>query len=287
MQAKRKTRKNRTVKTQSGSVRRSSRRRGKRGLYWVCVLLTVAVVAVILSLTVFFKIDTITVDPGETGYTAQEVIELCGIKKGDNLWLASSDKAEKTIKEQLPYAEKVRVSKKLTDTIVITLTEPQIEAATELNGSLLLISGEGRVLPGSTENSVRYLSLGASTVADGYIDKEAAQRLADYNEIYLLLEEKGYLALTDSITATSISEAGFVYDGRIQVKLGGTDRLEEKLNVLIYFVENNAEPDAVGIYYLSDPTKSSFRPLEWRSFDETPAPVTESGENEGGEGESD
>ena len=52
------------------------------------MLLLAVGAGVILSLTVFFKIESISAS-GSSKYSAEEIIAAAGIKKGDNLFISS------------------------------------------------------------------------------------------------------------------------------------------------------------------------------------------------------
>lgn len=66
-------------------VRKKRRRRGRNLLYYIMFTMIAVAVGLILSLTVFFKIETIEAE-GLTHYTPEEVIQTTGIQLEDNLF---------------------------------------------------------------------------------------------------------------------------------------------------------------------------------------------------------
>ena len=87
--------------------RRHSNRRRRRGNFgFLYKLLSVLVIcaAVVMALTLFFRVDTIRVT-GTERYTEDEVIEASGIQLGDNLFLLNKYEAARSIAEQLPYID--------------------------------------------------------------------------------------------------------------------------------------------------------------------------------------
>ena len=60
--------------------------------------------AVVMALTLFFRVDTIEVT-GTERYTEKDVIEASGIQLGDNLFLLNKYEAARSIAEQLPYID--------------------------------------------------------------------------------------------------------------------------------------------------------------------------------------
>lgn len=107
--------------------RRHSNRRRRRGNFgFLYKLLSVLVIcaAVVMALTLFFRVDTIEVT-GTERYTEKDVIEASGIQLGDNLFLLNKYEAARSIAEQLPYIdiEDIRIRRELPDTLLIDVAE--------------------------------------------------------------------------------------------------------------------------------------------------------------------
>ena len=101
---------------------RSTNRRRRRGRFsfltkLLCILLIAG--AVVAALTVFFKVQSITVS-GNARYTSEEVVAASGIEIEDNLFLLNKYSAAQAIFEKLPYVEEATINRALPDTIVIT-----------------------------------------------------------------------------------------------------------------------------------------------------------------------
>ena len=104
---------------------RSTNRRRRRGRFsflmkLLCILLIAG--AVVAALTVFFKVQSITVS-GNARYTSEEIIAASGIEIEDNLFLLNKYSAAQAIFEKLPYVEEATINRALPDTIVITVRE--------------------------------------------------------------------------------------------------------------------------------------------------------------------
>ena len=102
---------------------RSTNRRRRRGRFsfltkLLCILLIAG--AVVAALTVFFKVQSITVS-GNARYTSEEVVAASGIEIEDNLFLLNKYSAAQAIFEKLPYVEEATINRALPDTIVITV----------------------------------------------------------------------------------------------------------------------------------------------------------------------
>ena len=110
------------------------------GLLFVLMMLTLA----ILSVTVFFNAETILVE-GNTRYTAEELLEVGGLKIGQNLFRL--DKFEVIDRmESLPYVKTVEINRKLPNTLSVKVVEnqPVVWVPTETGAAFL--NEEYRVL---------------------------------------------------------------------------------------------------------------------------------------------
>ena len=118
---------------------RSTNRRRRRGRFsflmkLLCILLIAG--AVIAALTIFFKVQSITVS-GNARYTSEEIIAASGIEIEDNLFLLNKYSAAQAIFEKLPYVEEATINRALPDTIVITVRECAGYWLISENGKLL------------------------------------------------------------------------------------------------------------------------------------------------------
>ena len=130
--------------------RRHSNRRRRRGNFgFLYKLLSVLVIcaAVVMALTLFFRVDTIEVT-GTERYTEKDVIEASGIQLGDNLFLLNKYEAARSIAEQLPYIdiEDIRIRRELPDTLLIDVAECGTPLAVIQDGSAWLLSPKGKIV---------------------------------------------------------------------------------------------------------------------------------------------
>ena len=105
------------------SVRRKPisplRRKLRRIFSYVAIITVVIVVGVILSLTVLFKTRNYEVI-GNSLYNESDIIEVCDIPEGTNIFLAPKKAAAERIKASFPYIEDVKVGFRIPDTIKTT-----------------------------------------------------------------------------------------------------------------------------------------------------------------------
>ena len=144
------------------------RQRKFKRLLAIVVLALVAVVAgVVLSLTVFFKISTVEVT-GLTQYTSDEVVTVCGIEQGDNLFLVDKDKVVEHVSEALPFTGEITVKRSFPNKIVINVTDSDVACAVKYEKGYVLINNEEKVL--ATAKSIK----GVNTILKEQYDKKAA-----------------------------------------------------------------------------------------------------------------
>lgn len=109
-------------------------------LLFVLFLLSLA----ILSMTVFFNAETIEVE-GNTRYSADEILEIGGLKIGQNLFRLDKFEVIDQMKT-LPYIKDVTIRRKLPNTLKIDIIENQPVVWVECMGQAALMNEEYRVL---------------------------------------------------------------------------------------------------------------------------------------------
>ena len=119
----------------------------KRGRF-ILHLVTVAavVLAVVLGLSVFFKVQKVEVS-GCGKYTPWEVSEAADIELGSNLMTVSRAQISGNIISKLPYVDTVRVGINLPDTVKIEITELDVVYAIEdAEGNWWLMNADGKIV---------------------------------------------------------------------------------------------------------------------------------------------
>jgi cell division protein FtsQ len=128
--------------------RRKSNRRRRRGRFgFLYKLLSVLAIcaAVVLALTLFFRVNTLEISGG-VRYTTEQIQEASGIEIGDNLFLLNKFDVRNRLAEELPYIEDVHINRKLPSTLIIEVTECSQVFAVMQSGSAWLISPSGKIV---------------------------------------------------------------------------------------------------------------------------------------------
>ncbi len=229
----------------------------KRLLIFVCVLAVITVA--ILSLTVFFPVEKITVDAQNSKYTSEQIIEASGIKKGENLWMTGLN-AEENIPKNLPFISKAKIERRLPANIIIKTETAKAAYCFRYNKVFFLCDGEYKVLEKvKKSNSKLVLIVGAEVK-----EQNAGEKLLFENEdkqdlletLLSLLNSKNIKI--NSVDITNNVDIKIRVEDRFNVLLGSSVHLEAKMYHLEGMLKN-VDADTKGSIDLSDYTPENHR----------------------------
>ena len=214
------------------------------------IIAVVLIVGVVLSLTVLFKTQAYEVT-GSTKYTDAEIIEACGIGKGENIFLAPKSPAEKRVKKAFPYIEEVHVGFQIPDTIKIGIIEADEGYIIKVtDAEYLIISTKGRILNRVADRSGYDLPLfigpkiTSGDIGD-YAIYEDETVVTMIDNITQTFADNGYQGITE-IDATNTADISFTYDDRIIVKLGIPEDLSYKIRTAMTIINENLDKNQTG-----------------------------------------
>lgn len=234
----------------------------RRGRFALRLLsMAAAVAAVFLGLSVFFRVETVTV-AGADKYTPWMVREASGIEEGDPLLTIGEARVASRIISNLPYVDEVKVGISLPGTVTIELTELQVTYAIEdANGAWWLISAQGRAV-----EQVTFDQASGYTRVDGLqiqvpeagqqiqampgllIDpdegtavtrdqQEANEQLEALISVMTGLENNRVIGEVAVIDVTDLLNIHLEYPHLLTVKLGDAQRMDYKLRYMAAAVE--------------------------------------------------
>lgn len=261
---------NKNVSTNEKRRRQNKKRQLKnsvrKALITIALLLVLIAVGVVLSLTVFFKIETVNIS-GSGMYSTEEITAYCTIDEGDNLFLINKEKCAENLKQKLPYIYDVDIKRELPSTLVINITEAT--AAYKIKNddeSYTLLDDRFKVLDNASQEKI-----------DGVIEIQNMEVISNENGFMIGFENEesanGLNQLSEIIKklniteVTAISSDGknnnyLVYENRIVLKLGSFENLENKVYRGIAGCEklNESNPNAKGTMDLSTGKQFYFTP---------------------------
>lgn len=215
--------------------------------------ITAVVVALIMGLSVFFKVENIVVHGAEV-YSAWAIQEASGISEGDNLLTFSRARANGQIQAKLPYVEKSRIGIKLPNTVNIYIEESAVTYAIQTeDGIWWLMNSDGKLVEqiDSTEAAKHTKVLGVTltgpvlneqaaatenvpTETDAFgeiipVSVTGAQRLSAALQILEALENNDIVGEAASVDVSVLSAIELWYGTRYQVNLGDNNDMERKI----------------------------------------------------------
>ena len=253
-------------------------------------LLTVVavVIALVLGLSVFFKVETIQVSGAEV-YSEWTIREASGLNEGDNLLTFSHARSAALIKANLPYVDTVRFGIKLPDTVNIIVKEDEVVyAIKDQNGQWWLMNSDGRIVemgdnsdasnhtqvlgvvldnPVVDERAVAMEAVSMETVPEGetvpIVTTTGAQRLTAAMQILKALEQNDIVGEAASVDVTRIEDIILWYGSRYQVNLGDSSRLDYKIACMndVILQMSDYQSGILDISFTIWPTQVGYTPF--------------------------
>ena len=241
------------------------------------------VLALILGLSVFFKVENIEI-AGCNQYTAWQVQQASGIEYGDQLLTFSVPRAAGKITDALPYVKTVRIGITLPDTVKIEIVESQVTYALQAEDETWWLMDSGGKIVASAEDAGSHtriigVSLKSPKVGEQAVAAEltgprydeegneipvtvtAAQQLGCAVDIADFLESYGIIGDAASIDVTDIYSIEVWYGTKFQVLLGDSSDLNTKIRYMKSIIDDYAvnRPYESGVLDVSDPEWVEFQ----------------------------
>ena len=248
------------------------------------------VVALLLGLSVFFKVDAAKFTVvGTNKYTAYDVLLASGIKDGDNLLTFSRARAAAKIRAELAYVDDIRIGIKLPDTVIIEVVEVEVPyAIAAQDGSWWLVSSSGKVIEkaadGAQSGYTRILgvqldnpkrgtqasaieNIPAQTDPDGNtvpVTVTQSQRLRIALNIADYMELNGIFGKAATVDVNDLADIQIMYGQRYQVKLGNETQLSYKISCMKHAINklDDYQSGVLDITFTTWPDKVGFTPFD-------------------------
>jgi len=214
------------------------------------------VIAVILGVSVFFKVESVVVF-GSEKYTAWDVKQASGISNGENLLTFNRAKVSNRIMQNLPYVVEVHIGIKLPGTVNIEIKEAEVTyAIQDTEGNWWYVSSGGKIVDmaaeGMQEEHTKILGVeldkpkiseqaAAKELGDTRVDEDGntvpvtvtqTERLNAALNIAVQLEKVGILGKVASIDVADFGDIELWYGRQYQVLLGSNTQMERKISFL-------------------------------------------------------
>lgn len=247
----------------------------RRKLLWKLITTAAVVAALLMGLTIFFKVQNVVVT-GNGKYTAETVIAASGIEKGENLLAFGKSRAAGRILAELPYVDQVQIGIKLPNTVNIDIVELEVSyAIRSTEGGWWLMDCGGKLLePVEESEAAKHIQVlgiyaerpspggtlapGEGTASESAPTGEedsteesgepetasygtAAERGSAALEILKTLEETEHMGDVTTVDVSSLYDIQLWYGQKYQILLGGPTELTYKIRYMTQAVATLAD----------------------------------------------
>ena len=231
----------RSEAAKKAAIRKKKRRRRRRLTALFVFLLASAVTLYILSLTVFFKIDGITVE-NNVLYSEGEIISASQVKPGDNLFALNSSKIEDRITKTLPFVQEVKLKKQLPSKLSLIIAETKEEVCYYKDGVYYAGDKKGKILKEYSEKPAELIVIKTSNDIElqvgEYITFTKGEEKDLIDKHFQLSENYGYTL--NMIDVSDMYNSKIRIDNRFIAEFGSYSNIEPKaahLNAMLKQME--------------------------------------------------
>ena len=242
-----------------------SRQRRSGALFKVLAVLVTAI-AILLAMSVFFKISRIDV-AGAERYSPEEIIEASGIEIGENLFFVDRFDAASRIFAELSYIDTVTVTRQLPNHILITVTESSAAAVVDFDGKLFAVNHNGKVISSVDEDEagslIRVTGIAVTEPKPGDQIKAEKADAGKLETLIALLKELSARSMLQDVQDIDLSDATnavFTYLDRFTVRIGENRNIGYKLGMLVSAVEQLSDYESGTIDLSVDEKRAYFSP---------------------------
>ncbi|WP_040196561.1 cell division protein FtsQ/DivIB [Candidatus Soleaferrea massiliensis] len=255
------------AKARTQNSRRHARRRKRRIiLVNTLLILFVLVGAVVLIMTMFFKISDLVVEGSSEQYTSEQVLEKSGLVTGINIFDFDLEGAEQKVGSALPYLDEVEIERRLPNKVVIRIKDTVPAANVKTGGDYILIDAKGKVLMTGQQKPkeglplVTGLNVGQVVVGD-YLNDKNATNFPIYKALIGAVESHniqdiGVIDLNDDFNLKML------YQDRIVICLGTDSELDYKCRFVKKMLDEKVAEKEVGVMDASVSGRVSIRDRE-------------------------
>lgn len=231
--------------------RRASRRQRFFQMVGRIFFLGILLVAALLALTVFFRVDTISVE-GASKYRAEELVAGMDVKQGDNLYLFNKVKVSDALMERFPYLETVQIRRHLPNALVVTVTECSAAAAVPCDGGYVFISAQGKVLEQSAADNGLPVVVGmtlSGATPGRMLSADASDETAALLKLLQNLDAADMLSGLSFLNLSDLTDIHIGYQDRFDIQVGAADELAYYLRFAQTVIDERLSPSDIGHLY--------------------------------------
>ncbi len=248
------------VKREQNSKRTRRRKRNVKLYVFVILVLSLGL-GVLLSVTLLFNIDKITIVGDEVDYSEENIIKASGVKIGDNLVRLDAQEVRGKILASMIFVEDAKLDKKYPDTLEISLVKCVESACVECKDGYMIISKKGKLLEKTDKAKKDLLVIKGFEPKEfkpgEFIESTDEQKTNIYHEIMEGIEKYKDTPVT-MVDMTDKYSIIINYDNRIDFKMGNSNEIAYKMN-LANTVLHDLDKDKTGTMIMVGANQISFR----------------------------
>jgi cell division protein FtsQ len=231
-------------------------------VYGLVVLLLVLTAGITISYTFLFNINEIRVAGQSDMYSAEEIVEASGIKKGDNLLRLDCAKSEQRILDKLLYVETAKVDRDFPSSLDITVTKCIPAFNVNYGDGTLLVSKKGKILADNGFITDGLPIIYGFDPADHTPGKPASSENEHKNDAFFELISSMSAKEDNGIMTVDMSDEHAIvvnYKNGMIFKMGNWNDVEYKLNLADTVMNDETVKGKKGYLTMIGTKQCSFR----------------------------
>lgn len=217
---------------------KNMKRRKRGAVFYTPIAVLLIGIILIFGISVFFRVSVIEVI-GAKKYTAEQILTVSGIKKGDNLIFVDAGAAEEEIARKLPYLYEIVIEKIVPDKITIKVTESQPISVLSFDGSLWIIDQKARVLEKADDDEaagkIVITGIDPVSLVEGReinVEENQETKLQYLIDLLGAIYKAGISDQVGSLDMTNIGNITFTFTDRFTVIMSGGEDADYKLSLM-------------------------------------------------------
>lgn len=246
-------------------VERQKKKKRRRMISRIGIAVLV-LLAIVFAPTIFFQVSKINVT-GDTRYTSEQLIKSTGVKQGDNMFFLDTEQIAADLKDEYPYLDTVKLSRKLPSTLQIEVNDRTAALSIEQNGKYLILDVSGKVLE-KTKSAAKGTAKVTGVPMKGLhvgdtVDEDKYGKAASAMKLLELTDQYGMKKHIKTIDVEKAYDVRVTYDKRYTILLGALEEsnLEHKIQFLKAILKEPSLPES-GVIDLTDEKEARYRPTE-------------------------
>lgn len=249
-----------TIEQRKAAMRKKRRklRVKKRLIVFLFIFLCAAVILTVLKAP-FFNVAKIECT-GQQTLSYEQILTTAQLKTGSNIFTINIESVKRRL-TAIPAVAEVTVRRVFPNKISIWIRESDEAAYINVNGMMAVIDSSGKIIrtaPADDEQTKASMAevLGVAAVTDKPGELISAEGDIVAQQAYgciKILNELGLLKKVNRIDLTDMSDFKLKYDNRLEIYLGGYEKMEYKLRFIGKVIaENISEYEKAKLDYRGD-----------------------------------